>query len=335
MKQHYSSIYIQYIIMEILRKLNLLSKGIAVLFVCCFPIKSALACDYPIYPITISSDTINTDPSVPVGSQVGSVNFSWPDLPYNQSCIDEFSSLVDHTVNYTVKGEGIPVGNLYPTNIAGIAYRIIGTREQLWGYDEYLPTSHNGHLGAGPIVTNGTARLEFVKIGPTSAGGNFGPQVVMRQYINGIEYVNFMVSTTIHVEPEAPACTITQSAIQVSMNDVNQAELNLKDKTAKPYGFNIPINCRTSANIGLGFSGDTADAANGIFRNTVGGGASNVGIQLLDGVTPISTVYGQFINIGMVTGSFSFPMTARYYALSNDVGAGAVNSVAYVTVIYN
>ncbi|PWI80679.1 hypothetical protein DEO48_07455 [Enterobacter sp. CGMCC 5087] len=66
------------------------------------------------------------------------------------------------------------------------------------------------------------------------------------------------------------------------------------------------------------------------FRNNGG----QVGIQLLDkNNTPVEI--GKSTNIGSVTGEYNYPMTARYYRLSNNVPPDEVDAIANVSIIYN
>ncbi|HDR2407896.1 TPA: fimbrial protein, partial [Enterobacter asburiae] len=58
------------------------------------------------------------------------------------------------------------------------------------------------------------------------------------------------------------------------------------------------------------------------------------GIQLLDkNNTPVEI--GKATDVGSVTGEYNYPMTARYYRLSNSVPPGEVNAIANVTIVYN
>ncbi|WP_375232169.1 hypothetical protein [Enterobacter sp. CGMCC 5087] len=44
---------------------------------------------------------------------------------------------------------------------------------------------------------------------------------------------------------------------------------------------------------------------------------------------------GKSTNIGSVTGEYNYPMTARYYRLSNNVPPDEVDAIANVSIIYN
>lgn len=281
---------------------------------------------------TMSAPTqINLNPTLAIGSVVATANLTWP----------PFSSLGDCPVAYNTAsgtfillGDGVPDGRLYPTTIPGIAYR--GRISAGWAPALQNPWPLTTAMPVGdPGVAGGTATLEFIKTGPIEPG-TFGPQLVMSASINNVPWFELYLGTPIIVVPTVPACTVTQSAITVNLEDTNTSQLAAMGNTSKDKAFYIPLTCSSATNIALAFSGDIADDTNAVFRNLSGdANAASVGVQILKDNTPVPTTPGNFLNLGSINGSVTVPMTARYYALTDNVEVGAVNSIAYATIVYN
>lgn len=272
---------------------------------------------------------LNVNSSTPDGTVVGRMTLSWPNT--NGTC------MVNHSgnVNYEFQGYGVPNGNLYPTSIPGISYRGSFPGWSIYGLGGYWPTSAIQGISAGNYVNAGSILIEFIKIGPISAG-TFGPATLEQGYEAGNPWYNIYMTNQVSILPAAPSCTVTQSAIPVQLDDVTTGQFTRVGQTLADKAFNIPLVCSTPANISLSFSGSMADNTNGVFQNTNGATAANIGIQLLDkNNNPISTTAGSRVAVGAVSGPLNYPMTARYYALTSNVPAGDVSAIAYATIIYN
>lgn len=277
--------------------------------------------------------TLNINPTVAIGSVVGAVSVSFP---FGTATCP--AGTYHNGNNYWwIGGVGVPNGNLYPTSIPGVAYRArvaAGWPGQeltktwpasVYAYDPGLPGTYMG----------GTIYLEFVKTGPIGSG-TFGPLVFGRETVNNVPVIEFYLDGPIFLAPVTPACTVTQSAIAVNLDDTNTSQLTSVGNTSKDNAFSIPLNCTSASNISLSFSGDIADTNNAVFSNLSGStNANSVGVQILKDNTPIPTAAGTYLNLGTINGSVSVPMTARYYALTNNADAGAVSAIAYATIMYN
>lgn len=303
------------------KKLGILSLLAGALFLVSHCVQAAC----PVVDNMTSVPELNMDPTLPVGAVLASTTVMWKSD--NGSCT--LYAYPSQPIYGTGAGTLIDASKkLYATTIPGVAYRTS------WGgmatpYSYNTNTSQTSTWGPGPIL------IEFIKTGPVGAG-TFGPQNLITETFGGQQFWVLNLATSIVIKPAAPACTVTNSAITETLADVSQATLNAVGKTAGDKTINIPLNCATATNISLIFSGNMADAANGVFKSTDAATANSVGIQLLDrNGTAIPTTPNSYVPVGSVTGAINYPMTARYYALSSTVPAGNVSAIAFATVVYN
>lgn len=306
-----------------------IKRSATLLLVCVVPFISgnvfAGQCPYAVHVSYAGS--VEVDPTLPVGSVLGTITVSWPMMGTTWSCVSGSGG-----VPIDFLGNGTPNGKLYPTPVPGIAYRGRLPDWQSLGLGGYWPVSGSYDYPIANGVSDGSAKIDFVKTGPVGAG-TLGPQVLMYGKLNNQPWYNIILDSAIPIKPKADACTITQSTIPVTLETV-PSSVFASSVTAGDTGFSIPINCATPANIALSFTGDTVDAANGVFKNTSAITGGQVGIQLLDkNNTPVAI--GKSTNVGSVSGDYNYPMTARYYRLSNSVPPGEVNGIANVTIVYN
>jgi type 1 fimbria pilin len=273
--------------------------------------------------------SLNINPTVAVGSVIGTTSMNFGSGSGTTDCGVPYNV---PSATYSLVGEGVPNGKLYPTSIPGISYR----GKMTWGspFDPYWPfTTTFSVQGAG--ITPGSVIIEFVKTGPILPG-QMQPQMLGYVYINGAQFFSMSLGTPIIIVPTTPACTVTQSAITVNLDDVNSSQLATTGSTSKDKAFNIPLKCTTAAKISLAFSGNIADSSNAVFSNLSGSAnAASVGIQILSGSTPVPTTAGNYLNLGSINGSISVPLIARYYALVNNPDGGGVSAIAYATIVYN
>lgn len=288
----------------------------------------------PIVAHVAGPGTLSVNPSTPNGSVVGNITISWATTPPSSCAV-----VGNPTAKYTFTGLGTPNGNLYPTGIDGLSYR---GRLPGWDYaglSGWWPTTAPWPVDTtdSSRVSAGSAFIEFVKTGPiSSAGGNFGPTTIMNGTIDDGAWLNIFMDNAIIIKPTAPACTVTQSAITVTLEDASVGDLNTVGSTAKEKDFTLPLKCDRQANISISFSGTVADQANGVFKNTVAETTDTVGIQLLDkNSNPVLAGAGHELPVGKLTGTLNYAMKARYYALAPDSPGGDVSSVIYATIIYN
>ncbi|HHE5406473.1 fimbrial protein [Klebsiella michiganensis] len=283
--------------------------------------------------------TLKINPNVPIGGVMASGTYRTGSGPLPNGC-----TMYGPTTGY-LTGVGTPNGNVYPTNLPYVGYKIMalgGNYISSKFYNKYWPitvSTPEPYLVIG-TVQSFNFKFELIKLGTITADTPLvlpvlGHHRVTNRY-GSFNFMEFTNKTSFQLIPESSTCTVLQSAISVTLNDVNQNDLNVMGKTAKDTNFQIPVNCKEATNISLSFSGDVADSVNGVFRNSNAENAENVGVQILDNVgNPVPTALGSYKVIGTVNGTLNYPMTARYYALTNNVSAGKVNAIANVTILYN
>lgn len=296
----------------------------------CF-INAANACT-PFRQNLSAPASINLDPSAAIGSVVASTSLSWPGFAGDSDCLIPYG--ISSGV-FTLVGEGTVSGNLYPTNIPGLSYR--GRITSVWPstFFNYWPISVTQVVSNIPGVASGSVLVEFVKTGPIGTGV-FGPQIVMHASIQGVPWFELFLATPITIKPSISACTVTQSAITVNLDDTTTSQLKIVGNTSKDKAFNIPINCTSASNIALAFSGNVADYTNAVFSNLSGStNSSSVGVQILKDGSSVPVIAGNYLNLGQIQGATTVALTARYYALDNNADVGAVSAIAYATIVYN
>jgi type 1 fimbria pilin len=273
---------------------------------------------------------IEIDPTLAVGSVVGQMSVFFP----------AGTSTCGYGAGrnfYSIDGVGVPNGNLYPTNIPGIAYR--GKFTANWSgkpLQDYWPVSMTNNDSEEPAQYGyGWVNVDFIKTGPISAG-KFGQQKIVSFTINGNPFFDVYLNGESIVAPVTPACDFAQSATSITLEETSTSQLSTVGSTSKDQQFYIPLNCSSNTNVSLSFSGDMADSANAVFRNLSGSAnANSVGVQILSGGKPVPTAINTYLNLGPVNGSISVPLTARYYSLNSNSQVGAVSSVVTANIFYN
>lgn len=150
---------------------------------------------------------------------------------------------------------------------------------------------------------------------------------------------------TVHFKGEVvnAACAVDAGSVEqtVQLGQVRAASLAGAGSTSSPVGFNIQLNdCDTdvATKASVAFSGTAIDNTNTTvlaLQNSAAGGATNVGVQILDHTgTPVGLNGSTFSSATTLTdGTNIIPFQARYYA--TDVAtAGTANADATFKVQY-
>lgn len=271
--------------------------------------------------------SININPTVAVGTVIGTSSLSWGMTP---TCnFSESSAIV-----WDITGVGIPNGNLYPTGIAGISYRVhFNFDDTTW--NDWFPITRNQYSSSATTLQPGSLTMQLVKTGPIM-GGTFPAQDIARMtsQASGYTPIYFRLSSPIIVQPVSPSCTAT-SVVPVALLPANKSSLLKMGDTVGDKNFNLSVTCLTATNISLAFSGNVVDTTNAVFKNTDATTGSSVGIQILRNNNAVPLGTGNYIGLGVVNGNITPQFTARYYALNSSVVEGNVSSVAFATIVYN
>lgn len=129
-------------------------------------------------------------------------------------------------------------------------------------------------------------------------------------------------------------CVLANDSIAqiVELGDVESSVLAKTGRASQPTNFTISLNECDSASASVTFSGDTANEE----ALNVTGGASGVGIQILEGGIPLK-VDGSASSIVKQVGDENandFTFAARYIALNDSINAGVANATVQFTVKY-
>lgn len=149
---------------------------------------------------------------------------------------------------------------------------------------------------------------------------------------------------TVHFKGEVvnAACAVDAGSVDqtVQLGQVKTATLSEAGKTSSAVGFNIQLNdCDTTVakTANIGFSGVNAGQPTVLaLESSSAGGATNVGVQVLDRSGAAVTFDGNFNDSGKFTladGTNSLPFQARYYA-TGAATPGTANANANFKVQY-
>ncbi|MEY8650260.1 fimbrial protein [Klebsiella michiganensis] len=150
---------------------------------------------------------------------------------------------------------------------------------------------------------------------------------------------------TVHFKGEVvnAACAVDADSVEqtVQMGQVRSALLGSAGATSSAVGFNIQLNdCDTTVatKASVAFYGTAVDSENPTvlaLQNSSAGGATNVGVQILDSMgTPLAldgATFGAAANLN--NGTNVIPFQARYYA-TGAATAGTANADATFKVQY-
>ena len=137
------------------------------------------------------------------------------------------------------------------------------------------------------------------------------------------------------------ACTVNNTAINVSLGTTKNTAFTGVGSTANPQTFNVSLTCSQATNAKITLSPGSSgafNAANGVLNldpATTGTAATGVGIQLLynNAAAPLNSA----ISVGSLTaaGNLTVPLSARYYQTASKVTGGVANGTATFTMTYN
>ncbi|MBJ3813917.1 fimbrial protein [Shimwellia pseudoproteus] len=150
---------------------------------------------------------------------------------------------------------------------------------------------------------------------------------------------------TVHFKGEIvnAACAVDAGSIDqsVQLGPVRSAKLATAGSTSSPVGFNIQLDdCHTtvSTKASVAFSGTAVNSTNTTvlaLQGSAAGGATNVGVQILDRTgTPLGLDGETFSSATVLNdGTNVIPFQARYYA-TGAATAGTANADATFKVQY-
>lgn len=134
----------------------------------------------------------------------------------------------------------------------------------------------------------------------------------------------------------AVACSVLESVIPVPMGTVEKRSFGGVGSTSEDVPFSIPLECdaNTRVNITLQGNADASGAPGVLALNNDADSATGVGVQILQGGTPVTFNNLTYINTTAVDGPFNIDYTARYYKTAANMTTGGANATATFTMTY-
>ena len=277
------------------------------------------------YSVSVPETIIN-DPNISIGSVL------YTSLPTG----------INHQVNFSCNGSGNRWGldnnvgntpatnvNTFPIGASGVSYRVLQSGSYIYPYPYFSLDSGNSWY------ENDAVTIELVKTGPIADGTTIqGSLADFKAGKTGGSIVDAVINLAGAVTFTAPACQVTTSNIIVTLPTVTSQAFSGVNSVTGTTPFQIKLTCSSGATLRM-----TLDTATPVAGKTgviaPSGGASGVGVQLLDssGVTPVQ--FGTVKTIGATpTGQLSINYFARYYQTGSTVGAGLLSATATFTLSY-
>ena len=230
------------------------------------------------------------------------------------------------------------------TNISGIGIQVTSIRE-IPSQIVFPPSPRiiNGLTPNQNITSGGNVslRVKLYKTEDIVDSGILTPGIIYEEFIadplNELRVTRFRLTGGTIINS---GCSVATSSLsrQVSLGLTPQTDFTGVGTTSKSIPFNIDlIGCSANSNVKVTLS----DTSGGLSPNKPGvlalipGGATGVGIQLLDAANtpiPLNTPFdvGQTVN-----DTFSFQLKARYYQTEATMTTGPANSTANFTMTYD
>ncbi|MCS3604420.1 hypothetical protein M2371_003660 [Buttiauxella sp. BIGb0471] len=227
--------------------------------------------------------------------------------------------------------------NVYPTSVAGIGIRLSLLIRQKGNHTPLstLPVNEQFTLDDKSDLTSDDVfiKTELVKTGSIESLGHISYQspsilTLTRSALQQSVSVDYSFSAT----PPAGYCHFLAANAAFSLVPVDVATLQAQ-KTAASTQFDITYVCTGSPeHIEMTLYGVAADPEKGILKNTLtADNATGVGVQLLYRNLPLA--FGSPVSLDdlpMVHNQSSIPLAARYIAISPEVKAGKIDTIATI-----
>ncbi len=237
---------------------------------------------------------------------------------------------------------GIGMTQVYDTPLAGVGVYIGIIRGEgtnvIWPFDEPF---------ASPVTSGTTGpriQVDLIKTASVVEAGVINMGLIYEEYAQNLLGPGLQPMTAIYlnnVTIVTGGCSVaTQSlSIPVSLGLTPQTDFTGVDTFSQSIPFNIElVDCPpTTNNVKITLS----DTSGGLSPNKPGvlalipGGATGVGIQLLDATNTPITLDAEW-GVGQTAGTnFLFQLKARYYQTEATMTTGPANSTANFTMTYD
>jgi minor fimbrial subunit len=227
--------------------------------------------------------------------------------------------------------------NVFPTSVPGIGIRISLLVRQHGSHSPLsaLPVSEQFALDEKSDLTSDDVfiKTELVKTGPIANVGHVSYQtssmvVFTRSSAQQVVSVDYSFSATV----PAGYCHFTTPSAAFNLIPVDAVMLKAQ-RTTSAISLDVNYVCTGApSHVEMTVYGVAEDAGQGIFKNTLTAeNATGVGIQMLYRNTPVAL--GTPISLDSlqtVNNQTAIPLSARYIAISPNVTAGKITSLATI-----
>lgn len=308
--------------------------------------------------VTFNAGTITLTPSTQIGKVLWTSSVAAPANPPRLLCNGNTNGGIVNTIAASTPVNGD--NTLIPTGIPGISYRLLHPNNSIklalyplypTGSATYSVTTNLQLVYTGPYLPPNNATLTgqlaqwkidicnnpefgwFFGFYYKSCNGTVAPRPVEIFNINAI------------IKIQVPTCDIAAGSVNktVPLPSVSVATLTTNQTSGKtPFSLqliNCPVGQKVFINLNTAHPYPATGAASVIAPKTVGGYATNVGVQILkaDGTTPVTfgDTQAEAIFTGTATtSSYAIKLYARYYRTGMPVSAGPVEGIATYTINY-
>ncbi|MDR5833240.1 fimbrial protein [Caballeronia sp. LZ034LL] len=341
------------------RSNSLTARKFAAAIIAMFSMLIGAECAHACAPSTTFPDasvsfpaTISVPANAPVGTVIATVSGPIPNTAgatYSDNCGNGgtvFWQLITGPVQPNRTGSTSVPGIGYTSSISGGG--LSGTATMDTAIDG--PSLPN-NSGANYFPSQVMVTVKLVVTGPVKAGvlslnptGPGSPNVVGYFYVgmNG-RYAFRVITPSGATSITARGCSITTPSVGVTLPSVSPSSLSGSGAVAGNTSFALGLNCSAGTRVNLTLT-DATTPSNTSNVLTLGSGstASGVGMQILNGTTPIaygpdSSAAGNNNQWSAGTangGPMTIPLNVRYIRTANPITPGKVAGLATFTMSY-
>lgn len=250
---------------------------------------------------------------------------------------------INQRVNFTCTGNGnnwgllsgagspLPGGqSVFPTGTAGIGFRVSQKGTYILAYPYFSLD------GSKDRYEDDAVTVELVKTGAIADGSSVQGSLSQFKAGTSSKYIiDAVINLASRLTFTAPACQVNTTNITVTLPTVTSGAFSGVGSVAGTKPFQIGLTCSSGAIVRITLDTGTPVAGIPGVIAPSSGGASGVGVQVLDasGTTPVQ--FGVPKTIGATpSGTLSVNYYARYYQTGSAVNAGLLGATATFTLSY-
>jgi type 1 fimbria pilin len=244
------------------------------------------------------------------------------------------------------------MSHVYATGVPGIGIKAAYSNTLSSGYHPanidsvgnyaawLLDWPRKSTISASPMVYTpaGVYRVQYIVTGALQSGTftmTIPNPTATTQYGTTLTNQVSFTSTTVNIQ--SLGCQILSSNIVVPLPTVRLNQMNGPGTAAGATAFQIPLLCDSGVKVAYEFDGTAGSNATGVLaNNTSSGYSTGVGVQILQGGTPVAlnTLSGTYITTTSASQSVNIPFTAQYFQVAANPTPGAVQATATVQMNY-